>query len=101
MNDFAELANFVLELCDLRFDSLILLIEPAFVFELHGERREIGEVIMLTTALAAPLAALITPLSALVAPLALAALARVLSALATPLVVVLTAPHEALAASKR
>ena len=105
LDGFAKLADFVLELRDLRFDPLVLLIQPAFVLELHGERWDVGEVVVLAATLAAPLAALITPLTTLAAPLTLAAglasLAGELSALAAPLIVVLSTPHEASTAAER
>src|SRR4051812_32946726 len=73
----------------------MLLIHPPFMLKLHGERRQIGEVVLLLAAgtiLAAGLAAGVAAATRLVAPLA---------GLAAPAVLALSAPGEALAATER
>src|SRR5438874_732579 len=48
LDGFAELTNFVLQAGDLRFEPLILLVQPPLMFKLHGEGGQIGEVVRLT-----------------------------------------------------
>ena len=94
---FAELANFVLQLGDLRLDPLVLFVQPAFMLKLHGEGRHVGKMVILprlAAALVAPLAALGIRTSALAAVLTT-------SVLPAPLIVGLPTPGKAFPAAER
>ena len=53
LDNFPQLAYLFLQLRDLRFDALMLLVHAALVLELHGERRDVAPVIFLIAGLAA------------------------------------------------
>src|SRR5262245_33771864 len=98
LDRFAELANFVLQPGHLRFQPLVLLIEPSLMLELHGKRRHVGEVVVWTgLAIGARLAA--TRLTTILGTVLAARLAA--AVLTTALVFSLPAPHEAVATAER